>query len=163
PLESQLWNLLHGQAVYQELLGQEVQVYARRRFAFQASTPLLLQNAGLSHALLVSFDESVLPSHRSAVVSWPSPDGKQVDAFTRAPLPADSPQTWFHLAHHLHQTIMQDQSATLALVHRDKPAAPWYADVLELTRFAPVLGRWYTLSGYFNEVLAGDYTSAASP
>src|SRR5262249_23718803 len=130
PLESQLWNLLHGQAVYQELLGQEVQVYARRRFGFQASTPLLLQNAGISHALLVSFDDSVLPAHRSAVVSWPSPDGKQVDAFTRVPLPADSPQTWFHLAHHLHQTIMQDQSATLALVHRDKPAAPWYEDVL---------------------------------
>src|SRR5262249_15636668 len=95
--------------------------------------------------------------------SWPSPDGKQVDSFTRAPLPADSPQTYFHLAHHLHQTIMQDQSATLALVHREKPAAPWYEDWLELSRFAPVLGRWYTLSGYFNEVLAGDYTSAASP
>src|SRR5262249_59338385 len=95
--------------------------------------------------------------------SWPSPDGKQVDSFTRAPLPADSPQTYFHLAHHLHQTIMQDQSATLALVHREKPAAPWYEDWLELSRFAPVLGRWYTLSGYFNDVLAGGYTSAGPP
>ena len=35
-------------------------------------------------------------------------------------------------------------------------------DWLELTRLAPVLGRWTTLSAYFNEVQAGDYTAAAS-
>jgi alpha-mannosidase len=163
PLESQIWNLLHGQAAYQELLGQEVRVFARKRFGFHHQTPLLLQAVGISHALLVSFDEAVVPSHRSAVVSWPSHDGKQVDSFTRTPQPADSPQTFFHLAHYLHQTIAQDQSATLALLHRDRPASPYYEDWLELSRLAPVLGRWTTLSGYFNEVMSGDYTSPASP
>src|SRR6185437_927530 len=117
---------------------------------------------GISRALLVAFDEAVLPAHRSTVVSWPSPDGKQVEAFTRVPHPADTPQTGFHLAYHLHQTIMQDQAATLVLAHRGKPAAAWYADWLELTRLAPVLGQWTTLSGYFNEVLPGDYASVAS-
>ena len=58
---------------------------------------------------------------------------------------------------------MQDQAATLALLHRGQPAGPWYGDWLELTRLAPVLGRWVTLSGYFNEVISGDYTAAASP
>ncbi len=56
---------------------------------------------------------------------------------------------------------MQDQAATLALLHREKAAGPWYDDWLELSRFAPVLGRWTTLSNYFNEVMPGDYTSAA--
>jgi alpha-mannosidase len=163
PLESQVWNLLHGQSVYQELLGQEVRVFARKRFGFHHQLPLLLQSVGISHALLVPFDESVVPTHRSPVVSWPSHDGKQVDCFTRVPQPADTPQTFFHLAHYLHQTIMQDQSATLALLHRDRPASPFYRDLLELSRFAPVLGRWTTLSGYFNEVLTGDYTSPVSP
>lgn len=163
PLETQLWNLLRGQETYRELLGQEVRVFARKRFGFHPHLPLYLQSAGISRALLVAFDEAVLPSHRGTVVNWPSPDGKQVEAFARAPLPADSPQTFFHLAHHLHKTIMQDQSATLALVHRGKPAGPWYDDWLELSRFAPVLGRWTTLSGYFNEVPAGDYASAGTP
>jgi hypothetical protein len=138
PLESQVWNLLHGQAIYQELLGQEVRVFARRRFGFHHQLPLLLQSAGITHALLVPFDESVVPSHRSPVVTWPSHDGKQVDCFTRVGQPADTPQTFFHLAHYLHQTIMQDQSATLALLHRDRPASPYYADWLELSRLAPV-------------------------
>ncbi len=109
-----------GEQVHQELLGQEVRVFARKRFGFHPQLPLLLQNVGITRAVLVAFDEAVLPSHRSPVVSWPSPDGKQVEAFTRTPHPADSAQTYFHLTYHLHQTIMQDQAATLALLHRDK-------------------------------------------
>jgi hypothetical protein len=96
-------------------------------------------------------------------VSWPSHDGKQVDAFTRQPQPADSPQTYFNVAHYLHQTIMQDQTATLALMHRTGPAPVWYRDWLALTRLAPVLGKWTALSSYFEEVTTGDYIAAASP
>lgn len=161
PLESQLWNLLRGQSLYETLLGQAVRVYARRRFAFHPQLPLLLQNAGISRAVLLTFDESVVPAHRSTVINWPSADGKQVEAFTRAPHDAHSAQVGFHLAHHLHRSIMQDQAATLAVLHRDKPAAPWYEDWLQLSRFAPVLGRWTTMSAYFNEVLSGEYTSVA--
>src|SRR5262249_55856671 len=39
----------------------------------------------------------------------------------------------------------------------------WYDDWLLLTQFAPVLGQWTTMSGYFNEVTAGDYAPATSP
>jgi hypothetical protein len=163
PLESQLWNLLKGQATYKRVLGAEVRVFGRKRSAAQTQLPLLLTNAGLRRALLVAFDEGVLPSYRSNVVSWSSPDGKQVDAFTRAPYAADNVQTFFHAAHYLHKTIMQDHAATLALVHRGGQAAPWYDDWIQLTRLAPVLGRWTTFSGYFNDVTAGEYTSAASP
>lgn len=182
PLESQIWNLLKGRRIYQELLGHEVRVFARKRFGFHPQLPLLLQNAGIGRALLIAFDEGVLPPHRSPVVSWPSPDGKSVEAFTRSPHDAGSAQTYFHLTHYLHQTIMQDQTATLALLHRGshpaanaaglpgdgEPAAnaagwnsPWYSDWIELSRLAPVLGRWTTLSNYFNDVMPGDYASAA--
>jgi hypothetical protein len=163
PIESQIWNLLKGQATYREHLGRDVRVYARRRSGFHAQLPLLLQGAGIPHALLVTFDDALVPTYQTVVVSWPSHDGKQVDAFTRSPQPAEAPQTWFHLAHHLHQTIMQDQSATLALVHKGQPASPCYGDWAALTALAPVLGRPTTLSGYFAEVMAGDYTAAASP
>lgn len=161
PLESQMWNLLKGRQVHQDLLGQEVRVFARKRFGFHPQLPLLLQNVGIARALFVAFDEAVLPSHRSTVISWPSHDGKQVEAFTRMPHPADSAQTYFNLTYHLHQSIMQDQTATLALLHREKPACPWYDDWLELSAFAPVLGKWTTLSSYFSDVMAGDYTTAA--
>jgi alpha-mannosidase len=162
PIESQMWNLRKGVETTRRLVGQDVRVFARRRFGFHPQMPLWLQHHGMSRALLLAFDDAVLPAHRNTVVSWPSPDGKQVEAFTRIPHAADSPQTYFHLAYHLHQTIMQDQAATLPLLHRDRPAPPWYADWLELTQLAPVLGRWTTLSKYLEDVLPGDYPSASS-
>ncbi len=162
PLESQIANLVHGLNKYPELVGQEVRVFARKRFAAHPQLPLLLTGVGLHKALLVAFDDGVLPNYRATTVNWPSPDGKQVDAFTRAPYAADNPQTFFHAAHYLHRTIMQDQSATLALLHHTAPAAPWYEDWLELSRLAPVLGQWTTFSRYFGEVVAGEYASSGS-
>jgi Glycosyl hydrolases family 38 N-terminal domain len=163
PVESQLWNLLKGQAVYKDTLGREVRVFARRRSGFHPNLPQLLQQVGISRALLVPFDEAVLPSFRTPVTSWPSPDGKHVDGFTRTPLPTDSPQTFFQLAIHLYEPIMNDHTAAIAMVHRDRPAAPSYLDWLELTKFAPILGRWATLSTFFNDTYTGDYSSAGTP
>jgi alpha-mannosidase len=162
PLESQLWNLLRGLRKYKELLGQDIQIFARKRFGAHPALPLLLSQVGLKRAVLLAFDDSVLPSFRATVVNWPSPDGKQVDAFTRVPYAADSPQTFFHWAHYLHQTIAQDHSATLALLHRGSSAAPGYEELLELTRLGPVIGQWKTFSQYFSDVMAGEYASAPS-
>jgi alpha-mannosidase len=163
PLESQLWNLLKGLAAYKELLDYEVRVFARKRFAFHPQLPLLLTSVGLTRALLLAFDDAVLPSYRTCVINWPSLDGKQVEAFTRVGYPADNAQTFFHIAHYLHRTIMEDHAATLVLQHGAAPAAPWYLDWLELSRLAPVLGQWTTFSRYFNDVQAGEYVSAVSP
>ncbi|MFQ3593277.1 MAG: hypothetical protein SNJ82_08835 [Gemmataceae bacterium] len=159
PLESQLANLRLAQQTHQRLFETPLRVYGRRRGGLHTQMPMLLQSSGITRCLFVSFDESMLPSHSSAVVSWPSTDGKQVDAFTRMPQPAHTPQTYFHLAHLLYTSIVQDQNATIALMHREQLAPVWYHDWVELTRLAPVLGRWTTLSNYFNEVMTGDYTS----
>jgi hypothetical protein len=163
PLESQLWNLLKGQEIARSLLGRELQVFARKRFGHHPHLPLLLQSAGLTRAVLLSFDEAVIPTHRSTVINWPSPDGKQVEAFTRAPYAADNPQTFFHWAHYLRRTIAEDHSATITLLHRGLArAAPSYEDLLELSLLEPVFGEWVTLSRYLNDVLAGEYASAAA-
>jgi hypothetical protein len=162
PVESQVWNLLKGLGVARDLLGQDVRVFARKRFGFHPQTPLLLNTVGLNRALLLAFDDGVIPTHRTPAISWPSPDGKQVEAFTRAPYAADNPQTFFHIAHYLHKTIMQDQAATFGLLHAAAADAPWYRDWLELSRFGPVLGKWTTFSAYFGEVYAGEYTAAVN-
>src|SRR5262249_15550486 len=149
PIESQLWNLLRGLATYKNLLGRGIRVFARKRFAAHPQLPLLLNTVGLQRALLLPLDEAVLPTHPAGVTSWPSPDGKQVDTFTRMPYAAENAQTYFHWAHYLHKTISQDHSATLALLHGAAPAAPWYDDLLALQRLGKVFGQWTTLSHYF--------------
>jgi hypothetical protein len=160
PVESQIWNLTRGLDLSKELLGSDIKVYARKRFAAHPQIPMILGAVGLQRALLLAFDESVLPTYQVTVVNWPSPDGKQIDAFARNPYPADNPQTFFHLAHYLFLTIRQDHTATIALLHSGTTPAGWYADWLELSRFGPILGQWTTFSHYFNDVLAGEHASS---
>ncbi|MCI0377182.1 MAG: hypothetical protein L0215_06235, partial [Gemmataceae bacterium] len=158
PLESQLWNLKRGLAVSRELLGVDVRVFARKRFGFHPQIPLLLTTNGLTKALFLCWDEtSGIPHYSATVVSWPSPDGKQVDAFVRAPHPADNPATYFNLAHYWFKTTREDHAATVGFLHAGQPAAPWYDDLMELHRLAPVLGNWTTFSRYFNDVMAGEH------
>jgi hypothetical protein len=108
---------------------------------------------------MIGFGEESLPAYTTAVINWPSQDGKQVEAFVRKPLSADSPHTFFNLANTLFKTIREDHAATVVLAHTGKPPAPWFLDWMELSRFAPVLGQWTTFSRYLNEVLPGEHTS----
>ncbi|MSQ95916.1 MAG: hypothetical protein EXR98_15370 [Gemmataceae bacterium] len=160
PLDSQLWNLRHGLDRAKELLGVDIRIYARKRFGFHPQMPLLLSSNGLVKALFLTFDEnSAVPNYSNLVVSWPSPDGKQVDAFVRPPKYADSVETFFNLGHTWFKTTREDHTATIFLLHRDKPTAIWHRDLMELARLAPLLGEWTTFSRYLSAVMPGEYPS----
>jgi hypothetical protein len=163
PIESQLWNFRKGWTSSKAAVGANVEVYGRRRTALHPQTPQFIQACGLRHALLVNFDAAVIPTHRATVVNWSAPDGKSIDAFTRLPLDAAKPQTFFNLVYSLHQSITGDSAPTLALIHRGATASPLYDDWLALGALAPVLGQWTTFHRYFGEALAGEYAGAASP
>jgi hypothetical protein len=164
PVDSQLWNLSKGKEVARQLLGTEVRVFARKRFGYHPQLPLLLTTSGITRCLMLTFEEnSGLPTYQGVTISWPSPDGKQIDAFVRNPHPVESPQTFFNLGHHWFKTTREDHTATLALVHKDKPAAVWYHDLMHLARLAPVLGQWNTFTRYFNEVVSGEHVSSLGP
>ncbi|MCE9534058.1 MAG: hypothetical protein K8T89_23515 [Planctomycetes bacterium] len=163
PLESQLWNFEKGKAVAKTTFGVEIDVYGRKRTAFHPQTPMFLNATGFRHALLLNFDNAVIPSHRATVVNWSSPDGKSIDAFTRMPLKTNQAQTFFNLVYSLHQSITQDTAPTLALLHEGDTDFPLYEDWLALSKLAPVLGQWTTFGRYFSDALAGEYAGAASP
>ena len=160
PIDSQLWNLRHGLDRAKELLGKDIRIFARRRFGFHPHMPLFLSSNGLAKALFLTFDDiSGLPNYSNVVVSWPSADGKQVDAFARQPKFADSVETFFNLAHYWFKTTREDHAATIFLLHRDKPTCVWHRDLMELARLAPVFGNWTTFSQYMSAVTPGEYPS----
>jgi hypothetical protein len=170
PVDSQLWNLQRGREVAAQILGQvanqggPVSVFARQRFGFQPQQPLMLTSSGLTRCLLLTFDEnSGLPVYQSVSVSWPSPDGKTVDGFTRNPQPVDSPQTFFNLGHHWFKTTREDHTAVVALVHKSKPPAVWYDDLMCLSSLAPVLGLWTTFGRFFSQASSGEHIGPLTP
>jgi hypothetical protein len=157
PPESQWWNMRTAREAVKSLFGVEPVVYARTKSAFHPQLPGWLQLLGYKHAVLISFDGALIPTLRATAVNWPSPEGKSVDAFTREPLPADDPMTYFNLVYHLHQAVTSDAAPTIALAHKGKPAFDAHADLLALNELAPVLGTWTGLGRYFSDAVTGDY------
>ena len=162
PIESQLWNFEKGRTVAKKVLGIEVDVYGRQRTAFHPQTPQFLQSTGFRHALLLNFDNAVIPNHHATIVNWSGPDGKSIDAFTRLPLKAQQAQTFFNLVYSLHQSISADTAPTIALIHEGEEPFPLYDDWLALSKYAPVLGEWTTFGRYFSDASAGEYVGAAN-
>jgi hypothetical protein len=160
PFESQLWNLRKARQTVQDLFDVETAVYARRKSAFHPQLPSWLQQMGYRHAVLISFDSATIPSLRGTAANWPGPDGKAVDAFIRAPLPAHDPHSFFNLVYHLREAISQDAAPTIALIHTGQPPFEAYRDLLALADLGPVLGNWIGLCRYFTDAVTGDYIGA---
>jgi hypothetical protein len=162
PVESQLWNLRVARQTANRLFGAEPVVYGRKKSAYHPQLPGWLQHMGFKHAVLISSDGGLIPSIRASAVSWPGPDGKSVEAFTREPLPAHDPHTFFNIVYHLHQSTSYDSAPTVSLVHKGEAAFASYLDLLALSELAPVFGEWTNLSRYFGGVTSGDYIGVQS-
>lgn len=161
PAESQFWSFRHARATVRTRAEVEPIHFARPTPSLHPHLPSWLQHAGFTHAVVCPFDPTASSPYRSAVVNWPAPDGKALDAFAKTPLPAAEWQTWFNLAYHLHQAITNDSSPTLAFLHKGTVAPPPAADLISLSDLAPVLGTWTGLTQYFSDVLTGEYVSPA--
>jgi len=159
-IESQLWNMRQGKSVYDSLLGQTLKVFARTKSGLHSLTPLLIQKEGFRRAVLLSFDDGTVPHYRAPVISWSGSDGKSVEALARVPLPAESPQTWFHMAYHLGRAVREDHAPTVVLIHKEKPSVI-YKIVTQLAALAPVMGRWVGLDTYLNEATPAEYPGVA--
>jgi hypothetical protein len=162
PIESQLWNLRTAREIAHKVFGVEPVVFGRKKSAYHPQLPGWLTHVGFKHAVLLSSDGAIIPSVRSSAIAWPSPDGKSVEAFTREPLPAHDPHTFFNLVYHLHQATSYDSAPTVSLVHKGEPPFASYYDLLALTELAPVFGEWTNLSRYFNGATSGDYIGVQS-
>ena len=162
PVESQLWNLRAARRAAHKLFGVEPAVYGRKKSAFHPQLPGWLTHMGFKHAVLVSSDGGLIPSIRASAVNWPGPDGKAVEAFTREPLPAHDPHTFFNLVYHLHQATSYDSAPTVSLSHKGEAAFATYHDLLALADLAPVFGDWTNLSRYFGGATSGDYIGVQS-
>lgn len=158
PVESQLWNLKKGLTTLRSLLGQPVTTFARRRFGITPHLPQFLNALGVRQAVLLTFDEGILPQFHSAVVEWYTSSGEQIRSFARKPLPADNPLTFFHLAYHLAKTLRNDMVSSLAFIHRSATAASYYRDWLRLHQLAPVFGQAATVDHFLGQAGHGEYS-----
>jgi hypothetical protein len=163
PVESQWWNLAKGIAVSRDILGADIKVFAREQFGAHPQLPTWLNPFGINRAVLLPLAEAAMPEYNSPIISWSMPDGRSLDCFVRKPMAADSADTFFNLGHRLFKTTREDHTATLVFQQGSRAALPWFGDLLELAKLAPVLGQWSTFSQYFGAAGAGEYVGPLVP
>jgi alpha-mannosidase len=149
PFESHLWQFRRGQQAYRNVLGRVPVIFGRRRFGFARHVLQLLGRMEMLYLVHFCFDDGVFPTKPDPKVRWEAPDSSTVESLARIPFSAENAAEFLRFPARLARTIASDFVATLTMVHWPMPDAPWYRDLLHMTRFANVFGKLSTLSHYF--------------
>lgn len=149
PMASLLRSLHKGSEQFRKLTGQRPAVWGRRRFGLFPAMPAILSRSGHRGALHVVLDDGIYPDQESSRLRWQSPDGSIIDAWSRIPLAADASATYLRFPVRLAESMDNDHVAGLALARWPEVTAPWYHDLRNMQKYAPVLGKFVTLSQFF--------------
>lgn len=149
PMASLLHSLHRGHEAFHRLSGQRPTVWGRRRFGLFPAMPALLSRSGYRGALHVVLDDGIYPDQESTRLRWQSADGSIIDAWSRIPLAADASATYLRFPVRLGESMDNDHVAGLALARWPDVSAPWYHDLRNMQKYAPVLGKFVTLSQFF--------------
>jgi alpha-mannosidase len=162
PLESHLWQFRHGEAAYRRVLGRAPVVFGRRRFGLARHVLQLLNRLEFLFLTHFCFDDGTFPHRPDPKVRWEAADSSTVEALARIPFAADDAAEFLRFPSKLARTMASDFVATLSFAHWPMPDAPWYHDLLVMSRFAHVFGKFSTLSHYFQSTDAAAISSALS-
>lgn len=149
--ESILAQLRHGLASYQTHLGRRPGVFARRRFGLSPLLPGILKELGFSGACHFTLDAGRFPSGDRSKKRWEGLDGATLDALARVPMDASSGEAFVQLPDRLGRVLDLDTMATVVFAHWPGRTSRWYDDLRRMARYSPVLGRFATIDGYFED------------
>lgn len=162
PLESQLWQFRRGDLSYHNVLGRSPAVFGRRRFGLSRTLLQLLGKQEVMYLTHFCFDGGIFPMKSDPRARLEAPDSSTVEAIARIPFAADNAAEFLKLPWRLSRTIATDFSAMLALAHWPSPETPWYGDLLYMSRFANVFGKFTTLSHYLQAAESPAISSSIS-
>lgn len=163
PRETILGELLKGKEVYRERLGAEPTVFARRRFGPNPMLPGILSRLGYIGAIHWSLDDGQFPHSGQSKIRWEGIDETAIDALNRLPLDAGRPETFLGLPRKIGESMDMDHVATVAFARWPGPASTFYEDLLRMSRYAPVLGKFVTLEDYFEKTTRPGILSKHKP
>ena len=153
-------QLMRGTEKYRDTVGARPVAYMRKRADFISALPSLLLRAGYKGVLLYTTEGWQTTDKRHSLLRWGSPDGRKIGAATRYPCDANASDTFLQLPKNLGRMLEGDYAPTVTLAHYPKHARRWLNDLRVGQQYAPVFGRFHSLSGFFK---ATKYTGQTNP
>lgn len=149
PLESVLWQLEEANAIVTRLFEKSSTVWGRRRYGVFPLLPQILKKAGFKGALHVVLDDGIYPDAEQSKVRWEGTGGTSIDAWSRIPLAADAAVSFLRFPDRMSESMDNDHVAAVALARWPEVKSPFFDDLRRIHNYAPVLGKFITLSDFF--------------
>lgn len=161
--ESVLRQFTLGHAAYQKHLGRVPDVYARRRQGLTPLLPQILSKFGYEGALGFTLDDGAFPTPDQCKTRWEGLDSSCVDLLGRVPLDASRGDSFLDLARKLGESMDRDMVATTTFAHWPGGTSPFYDDLRRIASYRPILGKFTTLSDYFQHTERPGQVTRFSP
>ena len=156
-LESVRDQFERGFETYLNVLGKRPTVYGRRRFGLSPILPQILDSLEYEGALHATLDDGQFPVGSQPKSRWQGIDGSEIESLSRVPLDASRSSNYLNFATKLSETMDGDHVATVCLAHWPGQAASWREDLLRIAQYNPVLGKFVTLTTYFEQTQHSGY------
>ena len=153
-------QLMRGTEYYRDVTGTRPVAYMRKQADFISALPSLLLRAGYMGVLLYTTDGWQTPEKRHSLLRWGTSDGRKIGAISRYPSDANTSETFLQLPKKLGRMLEGDYAPTVTFAHYPKHARRWLNDLIVAAQYAPVFGRFHSLSGFFK---ASKYTGETKP
>ncbi|HTI50393.1 MAG TPA: hypothetical protein VL475_05560 [Planctomycetaceae bacterium] len=149
PINSVIWQLHEAQRSVERGLGKRPVVWGRRRYGIFPQLPQLLRKSGFEGALHTVLDDGIYPDAEHSKLRWEGTDGTSIDALTRIPLAADAATSFLRYADRMSESMDNVHVAAVIFARWPEVKSPFLEDLRRMAQYAPVLGRFVTLSDFF--------------
>ncbi|WP_437230445.1 hypothetical protein SH661x_001972 [Planctomicrobium sp. SH661] len=149
-LDSTIWHLQTGRAIYQKLFGRMPVTWGRKRFGIGPHLPQILGRFGYQGAMHLVLDDGIYPDQEQSQVRWDGNDGGFINAISRIPLPADGASGIFRFAERMSESMDMDHVAAVMFARWPDMRTPFLDDLRRAQAYAPVLGKFVCFEEYFS-------------
>ncbi|MFN0053981.1 MAG: hypothetical protein ACKV0T_17520 [Planctomycetales bacterium] len=149
PLNSVIWQLQESQRAVERSFGKRPVVWGRRRYGVFPQLPQLLKNGGFEGALHTVLDDGIYPDAEHSKLRWEGTDGTSIDSLTRIPLAADASTSYLRFPDRMSESMDNDHVAAVIFARWPEVKCPFHDDLRRMMQYAPVLGRFVTLTDFF--------------
>ncbi|MEW4527016.1 hypothetical protein [Maioricimonas sp. JC845] len=150
-LDSVIWQMHRGHDVFQKTVNRTPTTWGRRRYGVTPQIPQILSRFGYKGGLHFVMDDGMYPDEEHSLLRWSGCDGSVIDGISRIPLAADSAASFLRFPVRMSESMDFDHTAGLVLARWPQVRTPWLGDLRRAARYAPALGKFVTLSDFFEQ------------
>ena len=151
PPEAIAFHLRRGLDTYQRHLQMQPAIFGRRRFGLTPVLPQILERFGFIGAVHATLDDGRFPGGNQSRTRWEGLDGTSLEALTRIPDDVGRADAFLGLLPRLGNSLDLDHTTTVVCADWPAGASPWYQDLRRIAFYTLVLGRFSTITDYFQQ------------